>query len=80
MDFSLREVENLRVRHNSTIGLQLMNHVYRKFTNSRKAGSDDLNLIAGSSASNHAGKPPKSHSTTKRKWEKVKMSRRHSKK
>lgn len=45
----------------------------RKITNSRKAGSDDLSLIAGSLASSHAGKPPKSHSTTKGKWENGKM-------
>lgn len=40
----------------------------RKLTKSRKAGSDDLILIAGSLASSQGGKPPKSHSATPRKW------------
>lgn len=42
------------------------NNAVKTHTRRRKLGSDDLGLRAGFMASNQAGKPPKSHSETKR--------------
>lgn len=45
--------------------MQIDEHpVLGKHTKSVKAGSDDRSRMAGSIASNQAGKPPKSHSAT----------------